>query len=262
MASVVLGGPELADFSLSEPAASVRVLLPSTPGADLVIPVWRGNEFLLPNGERPVIRTLTPRRFDAIAAELEVQIVVHDGGAASRWVSAAAPGDPAAMSGPGRGYRIDADAAGFLLVGDETAIPAIAQLLEWMPPAIGRRGAHRGRRARGRSSPSDAGSNRGHLASSRARRGSRRRARRGSRFVDDRGWLEDLGRGRGRCDVPHPAPPLRRARLATRPRHRPRVLEARPSRRRRHGRRIEPFAQSGRRESNPRSQLGKLMFCR
>ena len=67
---------------------------------------------------------------------LEVQVVVHDGGAASRWVTAAAPGDTAAMSGPGRGYPIDPDAAGFLLVGDETSIPAIGQLLEWMPPTI------------------------------------------------------------------------------------------------------------------------------
>jgi NADPH-dependent ferric siderophore reductase len=134
--SVVLGGPELDDFSLREPAASVRVLLPSFPGADLAVPMWMGNEFLLPNGERPVIRTLTPRRFDATGGELEVQVVVHDGGAASQWAAAVAPGDAAAMSGPGRGYRIDGDAAGLLLVGDETAIPAIAQLLEWMPSAL------------------------------------------------------------------------------------------------------------------------------
>ena len=136
MMSVVLGGPELSDFSLSEPAASVRVLLPPAPRADLVVPVWTGNEFLLSNGDRPVIRTLTPRRFDVVASDLEVQIVLHDGGAASRWVSAAAPGDAVAMSGPGRGYRIDPDAAGLLLVGDETAMPAIGQLLEWMPPAM------------------------------------------------------------------------------------------------------------------------------
>jgi len=134
--SLVLGGPELADFSLSDPAASVRMLLPPTPGADVAIPIWMGNEFLLPNGERPVIRTLTPRRFDSTAGELEVEVVVHDGGAASRWATLAAPGDAAAMSGPGRGYRIDAGAAGFLLAGDETAMPAIAQLLEWMPPAM------------------------------------------------------------------------------------------------------------------------------
>ncbi len=37
------------------------------------------------------------------------------------------------MSGPGRGYRIDPDAACFVLMGDETALPAIVQMLEAMP---------------------------------------------------------------------------------------------------------------------------------
>ena len=170
MMSVVLGGPELSDFSLSEPAASVRVLLPPTPGADLVVPVWTGNEFLLSNGERPVIRTLTPRRFDAVAAELEVQIVVHDGGAASRWASAAAPGDAVAMSGPGRGYRIDPDAAGLLLVGDETAIPAIGAAPGVDAAHDGRRGAHRGRPARGGgSAPGARCSDAHHMASTASR---------------------------------------------------------------------------------------------
>ena len=37
------------------------------------------------------------------------------------------------ISGPGRGYSIDHSAEGFLLAGDETAIPAISQLLEALP---------------------------------------------------------------------------------------------------------------------------------
>ena len=42
---------------------------------------------------------------------------------------------PAAVSGPGRGYAVDPDATGFLLVaGDEAAIPAISQLLTALPP--------------------------------------------------------------------------------------------------------------------------------
>lgn len=129
---VVVGGPELDGLDPGLPGASVRLLLPS--GDDgLVVPTWSGNEFLLPDGTRPPLRTLTPRRFDAPAVELTVEIVLHDGGTLSTWATAAAPGDPVAVSGTGRGYTIDPDADAFVLAGDETAIPAISQLLEAIP---------------------------------------------------------------------------------------------------------------------------------
>ena len=44
------------------------------------MPTWSGNEFLLPNGHRPVIRTLTPRHLDDATSEL----VVRDRGARRR----------------------------------------------------------------------------------------------------------------------------------------------------------------------------------
>jgi NADPH-dependent ferric siderophore reductase len=124
---VTLVGAELA---VDQPAASVRVLLPSAAGADLVVPSWNGNEFLLPDGRRPTIRTLTPWRSDPDAVELDVGIVVHGGGVASDWALSAEPGEPAAISGPGRGYTVDHDAPAYLIAGDETAIPAITQVLD------------------------------------------------------------------------------------------------------------------------------------
>jgi NADPH-dependent ferric siderophore reductase len=130
---VTLAGPELGGLVVDEPAASVRLLLPSPGTGELVTPAWQGNEFLLPDGSRPVIRTLTPRRVDARALELDVEVVRHGGGRASAWVDGAAPGAPAAVSGPGRGYSFDPEAAGLLLAGDETALPAISQLLEVLP---------------------------------------------------------------------------------------------------------------------------------
>jgi NADPH-dependent ferric siderophore reductase len=132
MRRVTVGGPELRDFRVDEPAASVRLLLPSTPGGDLVRPAWNGNEFLLPDGRRPVIRTLTPLRVDDPEA-LDVEIVVHGDGRASQWAETAEPGAVAAISGPGRGYTVDASAGAFLVAGDETALPAITQLLPLLP---------------------------------------------------------------------------------------------------------------------------------
>jgi NADPH-dependent ferric siderophore reductase len=133
MGRVTLGGPELQGLVVEEPAASVRVLLPTEGRSGLVLPDWTGNEFRLPDGRRPVLRTLTPRRLDSDRLELDVDVVIHGAGSAAQWAATAQPGDPAAVSGPARGYRAETDGAAFLLGGDETAIPAIGQLVEWLP---------------------------------------------------------------------------------------------------------------------------------
>jgi NADPH-dependent ferric siderophore reductase len=132
------GGPELAGFSEPDPAASVRVLFPEPGTTELVMPVWNGNEFLLPGSDggtrlRPFLRTFTPRVLRDDPAELDVDVVLHGAGVASTWVVDAAIGAPAAVSGPGRGYAIAPDAPPHLLAGDESAIPAMSQLLEVLP---------------------------------------------------------------------------------------------------------------------------------
>ena len=136
MVRVTLAGPDLAGLSVEQPAASVRMLLPP-PGADrLLVPAWNGNEFLLPDGHRPTIRTFTPRRVDPAALELDLDIVLHGSGAASEWAESARPGDRAAISGPGRGYAVVVDAPSYLVAGDETAMCAISQLLAAVPAHI------------------------------------------------------------------------------------------------------------------------------
>lgn len=131
---VTVTGPELEGLAVEQPAASVRLLLPPPGSRHLVVPTWEGNEFLMPDGSRPAIRTLTPLRLDTEAHRLDLEIVVHEGGAASNWARAAAEGDEVALSGPGRGYTVDHDADAYLLAGDESAIPAIGQVLENLPP--------------------------------------------------------------------------------------------------------------------------------
>ncbi len=135
MVRVTFRGSDLGPLGAGDPAASVRVLLPPPGMSELVMPTWNGNEFLLPDGSRPVIRTFTPYRVDPSGTELELWVVVHAGGIASDWVDAAKAGDEAAVSGPGRGYAVDRDAPSFLLGGDESAIPAISQLLVALPDA-------------------------------------------------------------------------------------------------------------------------------
>jgi len=132
VAALTFVGSELEGFSVPQPAASLRLLLPGAGNRDLVMPVWNGNEFLLPDGTRPVIRTFTPLRPDPDLGTIDLEIVLHDSGLASDWARSAQFGDPAAISGPGRGYQIG-EATSYLLGGDESAVPAIGQLLESLP---------------------------------------------------------------------------------------------------------------------------------
>jgi NADPH-dependent ferric siderophore reductase len=107
------------------------------------MPTWTGNEFLLPDGTRPPIRTLTPRRFDPVASEIDLDIVMHEEGALPSWVATldadgtaeldTAEGGGIALSGPARGYVPNKEVHTFVLGGDETAIPAISQIIAALP---------------------------------------------------------------------------------------------------------------------------------
>ncbi|HEX6392851.1 MAG TPA: siderophore-interacting protein [Acidimicrobiales bacterium] len=128
---VTLEGEPLTSLEVTQPASSVRVLLPDPERPhDLELPSWDGNRFELSGGSRPVLRTLTPRHHESGGRLLKLDVVVHGDGAAARWASDAADGSPAAVSGPARGYSIDAEAETLVLGGDETATAAISQILE------------------------------------------------------------------------------------------------------------------------------------
>ena len=132
MVRVVFGGDDLAGFAIESPASSVRLLLPPFGHDEIEMPTWTGNQFELANGDRAPIRTFTPRAFDAGRLELTLDFVLHERGAATDWVRRTDVGDDVAISGPGRSETLDPTAQSFLLAGDESAIPAISQLLEWI----------------------------------------------------------------------------------------------------------------------------------
>jgi NADPH-dependent ferric siderophore reductase len=136
---ITLTGPELEGLPDRGPASSLRLLVPVAEG--LVVPTWNGNVWLFEDGSRAPIRTLTPRRVSADpgsgrAPELDVDVVLHGAGPISRWAASAAPGTLAAVSGTGRGIDVGDDGAPWVLLGDESALPAIATLLEALPPSV------------------------------------------------------------------------------------------------------------------------------
>jgi NADPH-dependent ferric siderophore reductase len=81
-----------------------------------------------------VTRTYTVRWFDRDAAEMAIDFVIHgDHGLAGPWAARAVAGDELSFVGPGGGWAPSAEADVHLLVGDESAIPAIAAALDALP---------------------------------------------------------------------------------------------------------------------------------
>jgi NADPH-dependent ferric siderophore reductase len=82
----------------------------------------------------PARRRYTVRAWDAELRRLTIDFVVHgDVGVAGAWAVNARPGDVLVFDGPSGGYRPDPDAHWLLMVGDESALPAIAASLEVVP---------------------------------------------------------------------------------------------------------------------------------
>jgi NADPH-dependent ferric siderophore reductase len=78
----------------------------------------------------PAMRDYTPRRYDLDTLELDIDFVLHGDGPASTWAEQAQPGQFLHIGGP-RGSMIVPDMFdSYLLIGDETALPAIARRLE------------------------------------------------------------------------------------------------------------------------------------
>lgn len=99
---------------------------------------WRD----LPTESRSPFRTYTVRAVRQEAREIDVDMVAHaDGGPASRWLERAAVGDELVIVGPDSrsvdsAVGIDwhpGEATELLLIGDETAAPAICSILEMLP---------------------------------------------------------------------------------------------------------------------------------
>ncbi|MDI2141065.1 MULTISPECIES: siderophore-interacting protein [unclassified Pseudomonas] len=129
MRRITLGGPELAGFISLGTDDHVKLLFPQNAeqAAALETLVLGGGKGDVP---MPEMRDYTPRRYDLDKLELDIDFVLHGDGPASTWAEQAQPGQFLHIGGP-RGSMIVPDIFdSYLLIGDETALPAIARRLE------------------------------------------------------------------------------------------------------------------------------------
>lgn len=129
MRRITLGGPELAGFISLGTDDHVKLLFPQNAEQAAVLETLQlgaGKD----NGPMPEMRDYTPRRYDLEKMELDIDFVLHGDGPASTWAEQAQPGQFLHIGGP-RGSMIVPDMFdSYLLIGDETALPAIARRLE------------------------------------------------------------------------------------------------------------------------------------
>ena len=138
---VTFRGGDLEHFQSIGPDQFLYLLLPPAGRSDLTIDAtfeWSQYQ-TMPESERPLGAYYTVRHHRPDAAELDIDIVrhAHEGheGKVGRWLKHAKPGDPVALWGPRMAYSPPPATQRQLLLGDETALPAIASILDAGPIA-------------------------------------------------------------------------------------------------------------------------------
>ncbi|MFI5910831.1 siderophore-interacting protein [Dactylosporangium sp. NPDC051541] len=135
MHRVVLGGEGLARFDAGRFTDHYVKLMFPRPGVDYPQPFDAATaRATLPRELWPVTRTYTVREWDPIRREITLDFVLHgDTGLAAQWAVRAQPGDELRFGGPGGAYAPDPQAGWHLLAGDESALPAIAAAMPYVP---------------------------------------------------------------------------------------------------------------------------------
>ena len=149
---ITLGGEELDEFGTPGDVYDTRVKLVFPPASGVLPPIdrdtddWWGAYLSFPEEERGSMRTYSVRELRVAdgGTEVVIDFVLHLApgltGPASLWASRAVVGTELLIVGPRRGREdrsgieyAPAGASSVMLVGDETAAPAIARILEDAP---------------------------------------------------------------------------------------------------------------------------------
>lgn len=140
---ITFAGPEIAQMDTWAPDQRIKIFFPTDDGRVPAMPDtedWYATYKAVPVADRVPMRTYTIRHLRADRHELDVDFVLHgENGPASRWATHAGPGAAVQISAPNRqaekiggGYewKPPVNPRQILLMADETAIPALAGILE------------------------------------------------------------------------------------------------------------------------------------
>ncbi|CKH58785.1 siderophore-interacting protein [Pseudomonas aeruginosa] len=150
----VFGGPEVAEMKTLAADQRIKIFFPDASGQPPSLPggsEWYQAYRSVEPARRPPMRTYTIRALRAEQEEVDVEFVLHgENGPASAWATHARIGDRLQLAAPNRQYGDDpggyewkppAGVRHILLIADETALPAVAGILEELageaePPVV------------------------------------------------------------------------------------------------------------------------------
>lgn len=144
MRRITLAGKQLDEFisanGFAQPAFDstgfdddIRLVFCYPGETEPVLPVQKEKGLDLPRDPRPLSRVYTVRHWDPQAGELDVDFVKHGIGVGTTWAYRAQVGDHIHFFGPSASRALPEYVDWLLVAGDDTAIPAIARLLEELP---------------------------------------------------------------------------------------------------------------------------------
>jgi len=150
MVRLTFAGPELEHMTSGGLDQRIKLVFPAEGQSEVVVP--SGPRPLramreLPVHLRPRLRTYTVSAFRPRQEQLDVDFVLHGEGPGASFAMRAVPGDRLLIYAPnaeyphgsrlyGVEYRMDALQGRTLLVGDETALPAIGAILRELPVGV------------------------------------------------------------------------------------------------------------------------------
>lgn len=111
----------------------IRLLFPYPGETEPVLPTLKDGGLTFPKERKVLAKVYTVRSYDPETRELEVDFVKHGVGVATTWAYRTTPGDRIHVAGPSNSLGLPEGADWLLVLGDDTAAPAIARLLDELP---------------------------------------------------------------------------------------------------------------------------------